>query len=131
MNSVASFSSLKKQLPITTNSGRVMVNIPYDDFVEVLKLVLRGVAVDETWYLNRYPDVAEAVNKGVFKSAWHHYVESGYFEDRWPVEPRIDESWYLERYTDVADGIRSGLIKTALAHFVEHGYQEGRAPVEY
>ncbi|QLH37905.1 MAG: hypothetical protein HWD60_01400 [Defluviicoccus sp.] len=131
MDIVASFSYLKKQLPISADNGQLSITMSYDEFMTVVKLLLRGVTVDEAWYLERYPDVADAVKAGVFKSARSHFIESGYFEDRWPAEPCVDESWYLENNEDVAEGVKSGTIKDALSHFVEHGYQEGRAPTPY
>jgi predicted SAM-dependent methyltransferase len=37
---------------------------------------------DETAYLNAYPDIAEAVSNGAFKSGWEHYKKYGRREGR-------------------------------------------------
>lgn len=42
--------------------------------------------VDERWYLEHYPDVAESVRKGVVGSAEQHFAEDGYREGRLPYE---------------------------------------------
>jgi hypothetical protein len=112
---------------VTVNGG-VRTNASYDDFVNVVKLLLRGVAFDEKWYLAKYPDVAEAVAGGIFASGRQHFIEVGYFEGRRPGEFEVDEKWYVATYPDVADGIKRGKIKSALQHFNDHGYEEGRHP---
>lgn len=40
---------------------------------------------DADWYLQAYPDVAEAISMGVFESAHAHFVEHGFFEGRAPI----------------------------------------------
>ena len=40
--------------------------------------------VDEAWYLETNPDVAEAVKSGRFKSAYDHFMKNGYREGRKP-----------------------------------------------
>jgi hypothetical protein len=41
-----------------------------------------GPVLDEAWYLERYPDVAERVRDGTFDSATDHYVSYGQAEGR-------------------------------------------------
>ncbi len=125
------FAFLKQRYKITAVTDRDRVNLSYADFVEMAKLFLRGVAVDEAWYLNEYPDVAESLKNGVFKSARHHFVENGYLEGRRPCEFSVDAEWYLQRYPDVADGVSTGAINSAEEHFARDGYAEGRLPSEY
>jgi hypothetical protein len=50
--------------------------------MEVIKLLLREVALDEAWYLETYPDVADAVARQAIGSAREHYLNFGYFEGR-------------------------------------------------
>jgi hypothetical protein len=95
---------------------------------EFLKLLLQSVDVDEKWYRLKYPDVADAIDDGVFRSAKHHFVESGYFEGRLPAELKVDEAWYAAEYEDVAEGVKDGAIPSILQHFRQHGYEEGRRP---
>jgi hypothetical protein len=40
--------------------------------------------VNERWYLQEYPDVAESVRKGVVASGEQHFAEDGYREGRLP-----------------------------------------------
>jgi hypothetical protein len=86
------------------------------------------VAVDEEWYLSRYPDVKEAVAAGHVPSAASHYRWHGYREKRMPVRPEVDEAWYLLRYPDVRQAIRRGHVESAYDHFVRAGFYEGRLP---
>ncbi|MGC1296606.1 MAG: hypothetical protein WA869_16340, partial [Alloacidobacterium sp.] len=44
----------------------------------------RPCPVDETWYLNEYPDVAEAIRFGHFFSAEQHFELAGFGEGRLP-----------------------------------------------
>lgn len=37
---------------------------------------------DETWYLNRYPDVTEAIRSGLFRTGFEHYSQHGKGENR-------------------------------------------------
>jgi len=128
---VPPISVLKRRLAIVTVKGQARIDNTYEEVVEVIKLLLRGVPVDERWYLTKYPDVADAVRAKVFKSAKHHFAEVGYFEGRKPGEFDVDEEWYLYRYPDVAEGIKVGEIKSAKDHFASYGYEEGRLPSEY
>jgi hypothetical protein len=125
---IPSFNLVRRRTTIVKVNGKSKINISYEDFTEIVKLLLRGAAIDEKWYIQQYPDVAEAVAAGVYKSARHHFIEVGYFEGRRPGELEVDENWYLETYPDVAEGIGKGIIQSARQHFHEHGYEEGRLP---
>jgi hypothetical protein len=125
------FKVVRDRLTVVKVNGKNKINVHYDDFIEVVKLLLRGVAFDENWYLSTYPDVAEAVAIGVFMSGRHHFIETGYFEGRRPHDFEIDEKWYLETYPDVAEGISKSGIKSARQHFDQHGYDEGRLPAVF
>jgi hypothetical protein len=125
------FAFLKQKYRITAAADRDRVNLTYVDLLEITKLFLRGVAVDEKWYLNEYPDVADAIRNGAFRSARHHFIENGYFEGRRPGVFEVDAEWYLQHYPDVADGVSAGTITSAEEHFLRDGYGEGRLPAEY
>jgi len=126
-----SFKVVRGRMTIVTVNGKTKISNSYDDFVEIVKLLLRGVAFDEQWYLSRYSDVAEAVTSGIFKSGRHHFIEIGYFEGRRPRDFEVDENWYLRTYPDVAEGIGKGDLKSARQHFNQYGYDEGRVPGEF
>jgi hypothetical protein len=128
MSCIPSFKVVRERLKIMKINGQNKIDMSYDEFVEVIKLLLRGIEFDERWYLSRYPDVAEAVNARVLKSGRHHFIEIGYFEGRRPCEFEVDEKWYLMTNPDVAERIGKSEIKSARQHFNEHGYDEGRLP---
>jgi hypothetical protein len=94
----------------------------------VIKLFLRSVEVDERWYKERYPDVAAAIDAGLYRSAKHHFIDSGYFEGRLPGEVAVSEDWYLNSYPDVAEGVKDRLFNSGAEHFRLYGYEEGRLP---
>jgi hypothetical protein len=131
MKYVPPFDKVKELLEISTEKGELYIRATYDNFVVVVKLLLSGAYVDDAWYLQKYPDVARAIDDGQFDSAKHHFIENGYFEGRFPCEPAIDEGWYLKRYPDVAESVKRGDIPSALRHFVQDGYREGRLPFRY
>jgi len=79
------FAFVKQKYRITANADRDRATLMYRDLLDIVKLLLRGITVDEPWYLAQYPDVSEAIQAGMFKSAKHHFVENGYFEGRRPA----------------------------------------------
>src|SRR4029077_14895873 len=101
MSYVPPISVLKQKMPVQAIRGEQRVNITYDNFLSVLKLFLRGMTVDELWYLARYTDVADGIQANIFKSARHLFIEEGYFEDRLPCDIDVDVNWYLANYPDV------------------------------
>jgi hypothetical protein len=131
MYCIPSYKTIRSRITVVTVNGKSKINNSYEDFVEIVKLLLRGVMFDEKWYLSQYPDVADAVKAGAFKSGRQHFIEEGYLEGRRPGLFDVDEHWYLKTYPDVADGVSKGDIKSAREHFNEHGYEEGRLPAEF
>jgi hypothetical protein len=126
VNEVPPFQYVKQRLSILAVGGVLKVNNSYDELLEIISTLLRGVTVDEAWYLSQYSHLAEVVKTGEVKSARNHFIHSGYFEGRLPCAPELDEAWYLSEYPDVAEGIARGEIQSALQHYLEHGYEEGR-----
>jgi hypothetical protein len=57
--------------------------------------------LDESWYLERYPDVAQAVKDGIVKSAADHYQENGGLEWR---APNPDVAFDVEAWREVLEG---------------------------
>ncbi|MEL7125146.1 MAG: hypothetical protein AAGK30_02895 [Pseudomonadota bacterium] len=82
---------------------------------------------DSDWYLERYPDVAKAIDKGVELSALDHYANSGIYEGRIPAPIALDEFDYMLRHRDVADAVKAGEMSSASDHFYMSGFLEGRA----
>lgn len=122
------FDILKKYLTISTVKGEMMVSCKYEDLVQMLRRLIIGVEVDEAWYLERYQDIAEAIEKGVVRSARLHFVNDGYFEGRLPFPIHVDERYYLAQNSGIAEFVRKGNLASGQQHFEENGYAEGRLP---
>lgn len=131
MSYVPPFEILKQKFRVVGANGKGRIDMKYADFIDLLKLMLRAVAVDEDWYRRSYPDVEDAIKAGTYKSAKHHFVEEGYFEGRLPYEFGVDEHWYKSNYPDIAAGLKAGALGSPKEHFIAHGYREGRLPTEY
>jgi hypothetical protein len=106
------------------------VALSKDRLEHAVKMLLRAVQVDEDLYLGQHPDVREAVAKGVFRSAKHHFIESGYFEGRKPARVFVDEEWYGRAYPDVSESVEFGELGSCQEHFDRYGESEGRLPAE-
>jgi hypothetical protein len=60
-----------------------------------------SIAFNEAYYLANNPDVAAAIDAGVFQSAEEHFNLFGWSEGRDPNE-NFDTSFYLSENPDVA-----------------------------
>ncbi len=130
MRYIPPFAYLKSKATTDTVNGQTMVHMSHDELVEMLRSIIINMDMDETWYMQRYPDVAEAVRAGTFKSAKDHFVNNGYFEGRMPFPIQVDERYYLSRYPELAESIRREVIASGQQHFDENGYLEGRRPYD-
>jgi hypothetical protein len=122
-----SMAALKNQgllMPESNTHFRIERNF----LVSILAKRLATIKFDEAWYLSKYPDVKDAVRRGVVASGREHYVAHGFYEHRMPVAIQVNEKWYLESYPDIAEAIRAGVYKSAQAHFDQAGFREGRLP---
>lgn len=113
-----------------SGSDQHSVVLSSDRLERAVKILLRAVHVDEDWYLSQHPDVREAVAKSVFRSAKHHFIESGYFEGRKPDRVIVDEEWYGRAYPDVSESVEFGELGSCQEHFDRYGESEGRLPAE-
>ena len=125
---VVPFKIIKNLIVIEAGKGGLQVKSSYDSFVDLVKNLLRSVEVDEEWYLKRYPDIKEAIERGEIASARAHFLDNGYFEGRLPGQSAVDAEWYASTYPDVAEGIKAGEFRSAQDHFDQFGYEEGRFP---
>lgn len=121
----AALINLKKVAPSNTTE---YFAIEKHLFYDVMALFLKGVYVDEAWYLERHPDLKDAIAKGAFRGARDHYVRFGYYEHRMPYPIAVDEGWYLNAYPDIAEAIRKNVLESPQVHFETVGYREGRHP---
>jgi hypothetical protein len=103
------------------------LKVPAKVFRLIITSLIKQGFFDEAWYLQTYPDVAEAIRSGRVKSAIDHYASSGYYEGRSPGPKPIDQAWYLQHNKDVADGIARQDVVDAQEHYSHNGYFEGRA----
>lgn len=106
------------------------VELPETKLLELLRVLLAKVKVDEDWYLATYADVASAVRSGELLSAREHFIRAGYFENRMPRMIKVDESWYISEYPDVHAAVKAGAFRSGQQHFEVNGYREGRLPSE-
>ena len=122
------FEVVKQHLDISNVKGEVRVSASYEDFLKILKLMISGLEIDETWYREKYEDIDQAVRSGGIESPKRHFVDDGYFEGRLPYRIVIDSDWYLSEYPDVAESVHRGDFSSAEQHFWQEGYREGRLP---
>jgi hypothetical protein len=123
-----SMASLKNQGLLVPENNNTHFRIERNFLVAIMAKRLAGIKFDEAWYLSKYPDVKEAVKRGIVASGRDHYVAHGFYEHRMPSAIQVNEKWYLDAYPDIAEAIRAGVYKSAQAHFDQAGFREGRLP---
>lgn len=91
---------------------------------------------DESYYVQRYGDVRNAIHQGEFISGFDHYRKIGY-KDRDP-HWLFCEEYYLNRYSDVARAlVNETVFSNGYDHYIQCGDQEFRSgswffdPLEY
>lgn len=98
---------------------------------------------DERYYLGKYPDVSEAVKKGIIKNGYEHYILYGIKAGRYPnikfeieckIEPRkkihikdndLDVDYYLSKYKIVQLFINKFSTVTPIDFFKIYGIRMG------
>src|SRR6185437_4131520 len=77
----------------------------------------------ESWYLNRYPDIAAAVERGEIRNGYHHFLTAGVAEHR-SASATIDLRYYAGR-----DEVRTALLHRdapdAFTHYLTTGRAQG------
>lgn len=109
-----------------TESGYMHIESHF--LIDCMAPILEEIRVDETWYLRAYPDVQEAIQRGVVKDPKSHYCRFGFFEHRMPYYILVDEAWYLKQYPDVRAALADLHFASGQAHFDVEGFREGRFP---
>ena len=125
METYAALLNLKMIVP-SSKTNYVAIEKHY--WQGAFEIRLLEIDVDETWYIEHYPDVAAAIAKRTIRDARHHYCQSGYFEHRMPYQIEVLADWYLSQYPDVRDAVGQGVFSSPQEHFEKLGYQEGRHP---
>lgn len=130
MKYIPPFDLLRRSVEISTVRGELLVSLSYEDFINLIRLMISGIEVDEAWYRRQYEDIASAIRDGQVASARRHFIDDGYFEGRMPFPITVDEKWYQAQNPDVAESVRKGVVQSAQVHFDEDGYREGRLPFD-
>ena len=129
MRILVPFKALEKRFPQHFD-GTGKSEPQNQDFLNVVRLMLASITVDDAYYRELYPDVSAAVDAGTYESTRDHFIQHGYFEGRLPGRLDVDSAWYTKNYEDVFIGIENGEIASAEDHFNLHGYFEGRMPIK-
>ena len=82
--------------------------------------------LDNEFYLNNNPDVANAVEAGTFNSGLAHFLDFGLSEGRAPSQSLtfFSENSYLENNSDVQEAVNSGTFESGLDHFLSFGLNQ-------
>jgi hypothetical protein len=86
-----------------------------------------NIDFDEEWYLQTYPDVADAVSANQIGSGLLHYLAHGRAEGRKP-RAGFDAAWYAKAYPAVAVEIGSDDPEALERHYRERGRYRGYLP---
>ena len=66
------FELIRRSIEISTVRGELRVNVSYENFVAILRMMILGIEVNEAWYARTYDDIGSAVQDGVLQSAKQH-----------------------------------------------------------
>lgn len=104
------------------------------DFVQFIRFSAAGRRrsswyFDPQWYLERYPDVTEALENNRYQSPLHHYLTNGN-PTAYDPNPWFSETFYAARYPDVGDIVAHGGFRNGFEHFIRFGIAEKRQPQE-
>ncbi len=84
---------------------------------------------DPEWYLQRYPDVADAIAARHWLCPLHHYLANPTPTEFDPL-PLFSERYYLARYPDISKAVETGRHRNGFEHFLRSGARELRSPGE-
>lgn len=122
------FAALVNRRVLVPSQKTNYVAIEMNFLSTVLASRIGKIEVDESWYLERYPDIVGAIARGACASARDHYVMHGFYEHRLPHQITVDEDWYLDQHDDVRRAVSSREFASGQQHFDDIGFREGRLP---
>jgi hypothetical protein len=122
------FTELTRNLRIVPARGMLYAEMEREDFLVMVRVLLRTLSVDELWYRKAYPEAANEIDATGIATAAEHYATSGYFKGWLPVDIDVDPDWYVARYGHVRNGLAAGVATSAKDHFLRIGYGEGCQP---
>lgn len=82
---------------------------------------------DPIWYLERYPDVVQAIAQGDWLCALHHYLCNDMPTIFDPIV-EFSEEYYVGRYRDIAGAVETKGWRNGYEHFLNFGVLEQRSP---
>lgn len=85
---------------------------------------------DPTWYLHRYPEVAQFIAAKRWKCALHHYLCND-TPTAFDPSDSFSESWYLQRDPGLLPVIAARSFRNGYMHFLQFGAQELRPPTAW
>ena len=94
----------------------------------LLQSLVERMEFSEEFYLETYPDIAEAYAAGQIPDLRRHFIDLGFFEGRVGFPPGVDEAYYTGLYKDVGAAVERGDIASAAEHYLRSGAAEGRVP---
>lgn len=94
----------------------------------LIQALVARVPFSDEFYLQTYPDIADAHAAGNIPDLQRHFVESGFFEGRFGAPPTVDEAFYTSNYKDVGQAVTRGDIVSGAEHYLRQGAAEGRIP---
>ena len=86
-----------------------------------------SIYFDPKWYRSFYPQVTEAIGKGEWRCALHHYL-CNHTPERFNPLAEFSEAFYLTRHPDVAKAVAAGNFSRGYWHFIYNGARELRPP---
>jgi hypothetical protein len=122
------FASLLNQKIIILSDSSDYVAVDHYFFNDCLRPLIDKVHLDEQWYMQKYPDVRQAIIKKIVKDSKDHFMRFGYFEHRLPYQIKVQEEWYLDQYPDIRKAIEQEKFISGQEHFETVGFREGRIP---
>jgi hypothetical protein len=125
---IPSYAALLDRKMIIPSASQPYLAVDQHFFFDHFAQILRRISFDETWYLTKYRDIRDAIEKGSVVDARQHYVRFGYYEHRLPYKIDVDAVWYLETYPDVKVAVERRHYTSGQAHFETAGFREGRLP---
>lgn len=123
----ASYLDDNLDLSIALSNNRI--SNAFDHFTQYGQFEKRNPSAffDTNFYLQTYPDVADAVRNNLI-TAFDHFLLYGQFEKRDP-NPLFKTNLYLQENPDVAAAVQRDQL-TGIEHFVKYGIPEGRSPAK-
>jgi hypothetical protein len=125
---VTTFATLINSKIIVPSSATSYYAVDKHFLTSCLSDYIGSIYLDPEWYLLRYPDVAQAIERKAVADVQEHYCRYGFWENRMPYAIQVQEAWYLESYPDVAQAITRKAIQSGQEHYDRVGFQEGRFP---